>query len=157
MPLVIASALVFPVAWAHVMLTPLRKIFLGLSGRIIRLFGIRSAPPSVVNEKDFLTLVEVGAESGSLDRDEKELIFNVFSFGDLSVSMVMTPWSKVFSVPDSITVPELLERVRHKTFSRVPVVSQDNRVVAILYRKELLKLLLNPPEAVGLDLLRDAM
>src|SRR5436190_6159736 len=47
---------------------------------ILKLFRIQNAGPLILSEKDFMTLVEVGAESGSLDRDEKEMIRNVFLF-----------------------------------------------------------------------------
>jgi len=158
LPVLMASALVFPTSWAHVLFAPLRKIFLGLSSKILRVLGIKAGPPSAVNEKEFLTLVEAGAESGSLDRDEKELIFNVFSFSDLTVSSVMTPWSKVFTVSDSSSVQTMLDQVKKKTFSRIPVVSnKDRRVAGILYTKELLKILLSKETTTRFDSLKGAI
>jgi putative hemolysin len=156
-PLAIASVLVYPTSWAHLLLSPFRKIFLTLSNRALRIFGIAPKPPPALSEKDFLTLVEVGAESGSLDRDEKEMIFNVFHFGDLNVSAIMTPWKDVFCLPDKLPVDELLKKVRKKTYSRIPIISpKENRVVGILYTKELLKLLLSPT-GNGTEILKRAI
>jgi len=144
LPVMIASILALPIAGAHWLLTPLRKIFLFISTRIIQLFGIKAEPPSAVSEKDFLTLVEVGAESGSLNRDEKEMISNVFHFSDLPVSSVMTPWTQVFHIKEGVPLDQVLQLVKEKTYSRIPVVSEkDDRVVGILYTKELFKTLLN--------------
>jgi putative hemolysin len=158
LPVPLASALVYPTSWAHFLLTPFRRVFLFVSGEILKLFGIQPSPPSVVSEKDFLTLVEVGAESGSLDRDETEMIRNVFHFSDLTVSAVMTPWSRVFWLPESHTVDRVLTEVRKKAYSRIPVINEkDNRVVGILYTKELLKLLLAPTSTGETDVLREAI
>lgn len=158
MPTQIASVLVYPLSVAHFLLTPLRKIFLGVSGKIISLFGIQAAPPSAINEQDFLTMVEVGAESGSLDRDEKEMIFNVFNFSDLTVSAILTPWKDVFCLTDDLSIDELLNEVRKKTFSRIPVVSaKDAGVQGILYTKELLKLLLSSDPADHVEPIKRAL
>lgn len=147
LPLLVASILVYPMLWAHTVLTPLRKLFLLVSERLLRVVGVTPAPPPVVSEKDFLTLVEVGAESGSLDREEKERIINVFHFSDLTVAAVMTPWKRVFTLHDGLSAEELLNEIRKRPFSRVPVVShKDHSVVGILYTKEMLKLLLSPEE-----------
>lgn len=139
-PVLTASILVYPLSFAHLVLTPARRIFLGLSGRLLRLIGLKPAPPSVLTERDFLALVEEGAESGTLEREEKERIANVFRFSDMTVSSVMTPWQKVFYISESVSVEQALQQVTEKRFSRIPVVSSDGeRVVGILYSKELLR------------------
>lgn len=152
LPAITASTLVYPASWAHFILTPFRKIFMGVSNGILKMARIQYAPPPAVSEKDFLTLVEVGAESGSLDRDEKEMIFNVFNFSDMTVSSVMTPWKDVFNISETLSISEVLNKVREKTFSRIPVISADqNRVVGILYTKALFRMLISsnaPPESV---------
>lgn len=144
MPMLVASIVVYPMLIANKLLSPIRRIFLGVSSHLIGLFGIKPAMPAAIDEQDFLTLVEVGAESGSLERDEKDLIFNVFHFSDLSVSDIMTPWSSVFYVTDTMSVDEILDKVKKKTFSRVPVLSVERgKVEGILYTKSLLKLLIS--------------
>ncbi len=158
MPILVASIVVHPMTWMHWVLTPLRRIFLFISSSLIRAIGLRVAPPSAINEQDFLTLVEVGAESGSLDRDEKEMIFNVFHFSDLTVSSIMTPWKDVFCLPEKLSVGETLVRIKKKAYSRIPIVSEDgHRVIGILYTKALLRLLLSPHPAEEIDAIKQAL
>lgn len=158
MPVLIASVLVYPMSWARLFLTPVRRVFLGIAKSLLRLFGIPTdIAPGSLSEKDFLTMVEAGAESGSLDRDEKDLIFNVFHFSDMTVSSVMTPWSKVFWVPDNLSVEELIAEVKKRGFSRIPIVSGEGDVAGILYAKELLKLLLAPEPTLKADILQKAV
>jgi putative hemolysin len=144
MPLSFASFLVFPMTLAHFLLTPLRILFQGLASQILQWFGIKVSGPTALTEQDFLTLVEVGAESGTLDRDEKEMIFSVFHFGDLTVSSVMTPWEKVQWIKETETPQEILELARKTRLSRFPVISsKGSEVVGILHTKELLPFLEN--------------
>lgn len=157
MPVRTAAALANPMAFAHWALTPFRAVFLSISKTIIRWIGIQPLPPSAVSEKDFLTLVEVGVDSGSLERQEKEMIVNVFHFSDLSVETVMTPWKKVFSISENLPVTEVLSQVRANGFSRVPVVAEDNRVIGMLYTKELLKLMLHPEQMNSNEALKQAI
>lgn len=157
-PVLMASFLVYPATWLHLLLTPLRKVLQATSKGIIRLFNINITPPPAITEKEFLTLVEVGAETGSLEREETEMIYNVFHLSDLAVSSVMTPWKDVFQIESNLAIPDILSRVRKNTFSRIPVVSErDSHLVGILYTKELLKLLLSSPQEKQDDLLSQAI
>ena len=40
LPVLTASVLVYPASWAHFILTPIRKIFVTLSGEILKLFNV---------------------------------------------------------------------------------------------------------------------
>lgn len=157
-PVIAASLLVYPATSIHAILTPFRKLLQGISKKIISALGLSYTPPEAMSEKDFLTLVEVGAETGSLERQETEMIYNVFHLSDLTVSNVMTPWKNVFQIPSQWGLSQILSHVRTKTFSRIPVVSEkDGHLVGILYTKELLKLLLNNPEEVKEEMLSNAI
>ncbi len=138
-----ASIFVFPTIVIHKILTPFRKVFLFISERILKVFKIKTQYQSPLSEKEFLTLVEAGAESGSLESGEKEMIYNVFQISDQPVSSIMTPWKSVFTLPEGLTTKEVLAKVREKTYSRIPVTTKSEHVVGILYTKELLKLLLD--------------
>lgn len=143
LPVLTASFLVYPATWAHFLSTPIRRVFLGISQQFFNLFNIRNTNQTALSEKDLLTLVEVGAESGSLDSEERQMILNVFQFSDRPISSVMTKWSNVFTICEDLSIHEILDSARKKTFSRVPVLSVNGeKVVGILYTKELLKLLL---------------
>lgn len=157
LPVMTASILVYPASWAHFVLTPFRKVFVSISNEILKLFNIKTPTSTALSEKDLLNLIEVGEESGSLDQDEKEMIYNVFKFSDRSVQSVITPWNKVFTIIDGCSVGDALKQVRQNTFSRVPVISKvDNSVVGVLYTKELLKLLLESDLSVNTEAIKKA-
>lgn len=158
LPVLTASVLVYPATWAHALLTPIRHVFLSISNQVLRLFNIEDKSPAALSEKDLLTLVEVGAESGSLDSDEKQLILNVFQFSDRPISSVMTAWNQVFTISEDMPITDIFHSVRKKTFSRIPVLSpKGDRVIGILYTKELLKLLLATNPETQADALEHAV
>lgn len=145
LPSLTAFLVIHPISLCYKILTPFRIVFLAVSREILRFFKIQVTAPAAISESDFKTLVEIGEESGSLDKEEKQMIYNVFDFSDNSVASVMTQWKDVFTLQAGIPIDELLERVRQKTFSRIPVVSpSDGHVTGILYTKEMLKFLLHP-------------
>lgn len=157
-PVLVASLLVYPASWIHLVLTPIRKLLQAVAKKIIQIFRLSVAPPPALTEKEFLTLVEVGAETGSLEKLETEMIYNVFHLSDLTVSQVMTPWEKVFQISSSLGLEQILNKVRTHQFSRVPVLSErDNHLVGILYTKELLTLLLKNPSEVKESSLESAL
>lgn len=157
LPVLTASVLVYPASWAHFLSTPIRRVFTGVSHKLFEFLNIRNLGQTALSEKDLLTLVDVGAESGSLDSDERQLILNVFQFSDRPISSVMTRWNQVFTIPEDMTLSEILDSVRKKMFSRIPVTSNDGRVVGILYTKELLKLLLATDSETQADALEHAI
>ncbi|MFM8270584.1 MAG: hemolysin family protein [Pseudomonadota bacterium] len=157
-PVLAASLLVYPATWLHFLLTPLRKLLQAIAKKIIQVFRLSVSQPHALTEKEFLTLVEVGAETGSLERQETEMIYNVFHLNDLTVSNVMTPWKTVFHLAAELGLSDILEKVRTQTFSRIPVVSGKNgHLVGILYTKELLKLLLDTPKDMQEGVLSSAI
>ncbi|MBM4316933.1 MAG: HlyC/CorC family transporter [Deltaproteobacteria bacterium] len=157
LPVLAATILVYPTSWAHFLLTPVRKVFISTSSEILKLFNIKTDSSMTLSERDLINLIEVGEESGSLDQDEKQMIFNVFKFSDRSVQSVITPWNRVFTLTEGCSVSDALSKVRQNTFSRIPVISQsDQSVTGVLYTKELLKLLLNSEFTVETDAIKKA-
>ncbi len=146
-PVVIASLLAYPMFLAYSVLEPMGRLFLGVSGFLLRIAGIETIQKEAVNENDILTLVEAGEESGSLESRERQMIVNVFHFTDRPISSVMTPWEKVFWLPDTLDVKGAIEKILEHPLSRIPVVARGGaEVVGILYTKELLSQILNKEE-----------
>jgi putative hemolysin len=158
LPSLTAFLLIHPISFCYQILTPFRIVFLAVSREILKRFKVPVLAPAAISESEFKTLVELGEETGSLDKDEKQMIYNVFDFSDRSVASVMTPWKDVFTYETNISVEELLNRVRQKTFSRIPAISpKDGHVTGILYTKELLKFLLHPELVQEQDALNRAI
>lgn len=104
-----------------------------------------------VSEEEVKAMVSMGAEDGTLDAHEKELIENVMEFNDMSVSDVMTPRNEIFSLDSEEKISDELEEIISEGFSRIPVYQEDqDNILGFITVKALLNQISNPANLVKL-------
>jgi len=92
-----------------------------------------------MTEEDLKTIVTVSHEEGVLEDEEKEMIHNVFEFGDTEIKEIITPRIHVVSVSDDISYNELMDVFRECQFSRIPVHSESfDEIIGVVYIKDLI-------------------
>lgn len=149
----VAQALSFLVA----LFKPIVVVLNFISGLIIRLFGGKLEVAPAITEEEIKTVVTVGHEAGVLETEEKEMIHNVFAFGDTEIREIMTPRINVVSVGDDVTYEELMETYKKEQFSRLLVHSQSyDEVIGVLNMKDLLFKNIDPSTFNVTDYMRDA-
>lgn len=149
----VAQALSFLV----VLFKPIVVVLSFISGLIIRLFGGKLEVAPAITEEEIKTVVTVGHEAGVLETEEKEMIHNVFAFGDTEIREIMTPRINVVSVGDDVTYEELMETYKKEQFSRLLVHSQSyDEVIGVLNMKDLLFKNIDPSTFNVTDYMRDA-
>ena len=114
-PVHVAQLVVYPLMFIEMALYPLVWLF---EKALMVVVGDRIHN---VTEEEVVATVAMGAESGSLEDHEKELIENVLEFNDMNVEQVMTPRTEIKAVDISTTVQEGIEIVGESPFSRIPV------------------------------------
>ncbi len=125
-------------------LTPFIYIINFLSGLLMRLIGINpNAKVSSITENELRTIVDVSHEEGVIEKEERQMINNVFDFGDAIASDVMVPKVDMTMADINSTYDELIQIFRKERFTRIPIYqdSTDN-VIGIINMKDLL--LYNP-------------
>ena len=125
-------------------LTPFIYIINFLSGLLMRLIGINpNAKVSSITEIELRTIVDVSHEEGVIEKEERQMINNVFDFGDAIASDVMVPKVDMTMADINSTYDELIQIFRKERFTRIPIYqdSTDN-VIGIINMKDLL--LYNP-------------
>ncbi len=106
----------------------------------------------LLTEEELKTLAEVGEEHGTLQEDEKEMIHSIFEFGQTTVKEVMVPRTDMVCVESSITLARLMQLVKKKLHSRIPVYKEKiDNIIGILYVKDLLPYL-NKSKREAIDL-----
>lgn len=84
-------------------------------------------------------MVDAGEETGVLEESQKDMINNIFEFGDITAEEIMTPRTDVEAVDVEDTVPDALRIAVEDGFSRIPVYEEDiDHVIGVLYIKDLL-------------------
>lgn len=113
-----------------------------------------------VTEEDIRELMDAGEEKGVIEGSQKDMINNIFEFGDMTAEDIMTPRTEAEALDvNDDTVQDALRIAVEEGFSRVPVFEEDiDHVVGVLYVKDLLPYVGKPlPEALTLrSLMRDA-
>ena len=119
-------------------LTPVIYVVNLFSGLLCRLFGIKPGSGQTMTELELRTIVDVSQESGVIEKEEKELINNVFDFGDSVAKDIMLPRIDVAFASVDMSYDELVEIFLAEQYSRLPVYeeSKDN-VIGILNLKDL--------------------
>lgn len=132
-----ASKLIYPLT---IILGPLVKILSDVTNSIIKMMGgkNRSENPLFTPE-EFQTLVNVGVEEGILEKQEQEIIQNVFEFKNSVAGQIMIPRTEIYAIDIGATYDEIMNLFKTYHFSRMPVYeeSKDN-ILGILNLKDFL-------------------
>ncbi len=85
------------------------------------------------SEEGILTVIEEGAEHGTIDPSEVRMIEGIIRYGDRTVSEEMTPRSRVVFLRQGAPLSEVSRIVGETSFSRYPVLAENGEeVVGVL-------------------------
>jgi CBS domain containing-hemolysin-like protein len=95
MPETVAVRVVSMMRGVTFALTPLVIFFNGLTNIILRLFKVPAKREDIVTTEDIVAMMDAGAEYGSLQKQEYDLIGNVFDLEARFLSSVMSPREQI--------------------------------------------------------------
>jgi len=131
------------------------------SALIEKILGIDSSEQKdVVTEEEILMLVDAGNETGVIEESQREMINNIFEFGDLEVCDVMTHRTNLIAVDINTSISDLVYTAMNSGYSRIPVYEDSiDEIAGVVYVKDLLCLVgrENLDEVSLKDFLRDAL
>lgn len=111
-----------------------------LTNLLVRLLGgkVDNNQP-FITEEELKTIVSVSHEEGVLEGEEKDMIYNVFEFGDSQARDVMTTRTDMVAVEVNSSYWDVINIFRQEQFSRIPVYENTtDNIIGILYVKDLL-------------------
>lgn len=115
--------------------------FLTFSTNVVsKLFGVKETDEETVTEEEIRMMVDVGNEKGTIDKEEGEMINNVFEFNDKTVSEIMIPRTDIFALDMNLSISKVIEELTEDfRFSRVPVYDETiDDIKGIVYIKDIL-------------------
>lgn len=103
--------------------SPLLSVLNWSSNVVLKTIGIRDAVNTHSNPigPEELQLMIASNATGGLDKDEQELLANVFEFGDAVAIDVMVPRTSIDAIPADCTIREVLAEVAQTGHSRYPL------------------------------------
>jgi CBS domain containing-hemolysin-like protein len=124
-PILYLSKVLYPVLW--------------VSDRIKGQFAFRpGVSEPVVTEEEIKEWIDVGEEEGTIEEEERDMLYSVLRFGDTTVREVMTSRVDVVMIEDTATLDSALSIFNETGFSRIPIYhEQIDNVVGLLNVKDL--------------------
>ncbi|MEQ8197133.1 MAG: hemolysin family protein [Clostridiaceae bacterium] len=131
-----------PINLLVIIFKPLVFLFSFISSFLVKILGgdtDKNQP--FITQEELKTMMDVSEEEGVLEGEEKEMIFNVFEFGDIQVKDVMVQRVDIVAVGMESNYDEVIDVIKREQFSRIPVYKEDiDDIVGILYVKDLILL-----------------
>jgi len=125
---------------SHTAMLPFRRVAQTMNSVILRAVVPRGAKPqTALTDADYQELLEMAYQQGALDASEKEIILAIISLDRHTVRDVMKPRSKMASIPDDLTIEEMIEAARKQGHRRLPMYDENpDTIVGVLNTRALL-------------------
>lgn len=121
-----------------VIFSPLVALFNRLNKTITSISGGEELSKAVT-EEEIMSLVDVGQRGGTIEDEEKEMIYSVLQFGETLAREVMVPRPDVVAIEIDHSLDEALAKFIETGHSRLPVYEDEiDDIKGLLYAKDLL-------------------
>lgn len=138
-PMRVLSVAAAPVVW-----------LLGSCSRaMLWLLRIRPMEESTVTEEEIRHMIGIGAAGGVIRKEERELLENVFRFGDRCVVEIMIPFADMVMLPIDASARDISDVLSTTPYSHYPVYKDERgNVVGYVTSTGLLATCLSRPESM---------
>ncbi|MBU3190501.1 hemolysin family protein [Clostridium bowmanii] len=136
----VALKIARPISLITFILNPLIVVLIYITNIFIKILGgeVGNQKP-FITEEELKTMVSVSHEEGVLEGEEKQMIYNVFEFGDSQAKDVMTPRTDMIVANINSTYEELIKIFKEEQFSRLPIYQDTiDNIIGVLYLKDLI-------------------
>jgi len=111
-----------------------------------------------MTEDELKTWVESDQEEGGLEREERQMIYSIFQFGDTLAREIMVPRMDMLAFEVTTSLSQAARSFTQSGHSRVPIYENDtDNIIGLLYAKDLLHVMQNGHKRASIrELLRPA-
>lgn len=129
-PLILLEKILFPLVWIFAKITDSLTFVLN---------ALWKDDKNLITEEELKSLFEVGETEGTLEHNEKKMLYNIFDFTDLHIHDIMRHRSLVKYIPSDATFDEVVKIFAETGYSRIPVCDGEfDNVKGMVYYKHLL-------------------
>ena len=136
----IAVAVSKPISIIMKITKPIVWVFNLLTGIIFKIMGIdNDGVKPFITEEELKAMVNVSHEEGVLEMEEREIINNVFQFGDMQAKEAMIQRLDMVAIDIEDSYDEIIELFKSEKLSRLPVYQESiDDIVGILNIKDII-------------------
>ena len=139
-------AMAYPNKIAYLMVNPIwiiMKIFYPFvyiltksTNLVLKLLKVKKVEEEVTEEEIKMMILSATKE-GTIEKLEKDILFNVFEFNDTTALKAMTKLKDVVSLNNEMTNEEIIKTIRNSKYTRYPYY-ENNKIIGILNVKNII-------------------
>lgn len=115
---------------------PMVVLLNSISNGLISLIGGKKRE-TAITEHEIMAMMRLGEEEGTIEKDEREMVNDVFEFDETHVYEIYTPKDKVEFIRENDTIEDLIQKSIKTGFSRFPAYRKDlNDIVGMVHVKD---------------------
>lgn len=120
------------------LLTPVIVIINFICRSILKLLHIDAdSSLNTMTEMELRTIVDVSHKDGVIEKEERQMIYNVVDFGDSQAKDVMVPRADMVAISESASYDEIKSVFHAEKYTRLPVFQNDrDNIIGILNIKD---------------------
>ena len=143
MPEAVAIKMVTPMRWITFVLMPVVFLFNGLTNAILRLLNLPTKQEELVTTEDIVAMMDAGAEDGSLQKQEYQLIGNVFELDSLTIGSAMTPRDQIIYFDAEESSADISQKIIEHPHNDFLVCDGNlDKILGVIESKEILRMVL---------------
>ena len=119
------------------LLTPVIIVINAICRGLLTLLHVNVNNTNTMTEMELRTVVDVSHKDGVIEKEERQMIYNVVDFGDSQAKDVMVPRADMVVISENASYEEVLELFRAEKYTRLPVYQDDRaNITGILNIKD---------------------
>jgi putative hemolysin len=137
----VALAVAGPMDFFITIFRPFLRIIRLSANSVLRVFGIKNVAEGKPHSPEELKYIVSGAHRlGMMPQNQEEMLLRALELSNISVREIMTPRTRIFSLPADLSLRDALTPVVEEQHSRVPVydpVRGPEYIIGLLYSKDM--------------------
>jgi CBS domain containing-hemolysin-like protein len=151
----VLKKLFFPLRLIYAFLYPFAWFVLSVAQKLAKNGGNFRTETTLYDEEEILAMIEHQPQEEGQQDTEQTLIVNVLQFNEKVAGQIMVPRPKVAAVSIDSPLQQIIDKVNEEGYSRLPVYEETiDKIVGILYAKDLLSLAVKKGDSDASDLKR---
>jgi len=113
-----------------IVFSPISRGLASLSNVFLKILGKEVDKKALVTEEEIKIMLDLGVQDGTIMKDEKHMVNEIFDFDNTETKEVFIPLNKVFFINENNTLRELKKRAVETGHSRFPVYKKNKKDIS---------------------------
>lgn len=141
----IASLVARPMNALSALIAPLVGVLTMSTDLVLKILRIKQTAEELpVSEEEIKMILAQSVKEGALEKEEVEMVYNVFKLGDIPVRKIMVPRTKIIAVEKNTSITSVIKITQKYQDSRFPVYENNiDHIIGFIHIKDIYKNLIS--------------